>query len=147
MHNSFSFSFGLQKFFEITLFKAWLSSNCSATICFNLRFSSSNTLSLLASDTVNPPYLAFQLYIVVSLIPCLRARSFILIPASASFNIPIICSSLNLLPLILHLLDSYAITAKSKLQVVQFQGVMSRAILNNRVRKVFAPIFSLIGQL
>jgi hypothetical protein len=49
-----------------------------------------------ASLTVIPPYLAFQLQYVASLIPCLRHKSIIFVPASASCNIRMICSPVNL---------------------------------------------------
>jgi hypothetical protein len=42
-----------------------------------------------------PPYLAFQLYSVASEIPCFRARSAVLAPASCSFSTPMIWSSVN----------------------------------------------------
>jgi hypothetical protein len=52
--------------------------------------------SRLASETSMPPNLAFQLWIVASETPCLRARSAVLAPASCSRKTPIICSSVNL---------------------------------------------------
>jgi hypothetical protein len=47
-----------------------LSSIASASSFFSRRFSSSSAFRRFASDTCIPPYLAFQLYSVVSLIPC-----------------------------------------------------------------------------
>ena len=73
-------------------------------MCFNLLFSSSNCRSRLASLTVISPYLAFQLYIVASLTPCLRLSSDSFTPAFASLNIAMICSCLNLVPRIVCLL-------------------------------------------
>ena len=42
-----------------------------------------------------PPYFAFQRYNVCWLMPCLRHNSAVPRPASDSFNIPTICSSVN----------------------------------------------------
>jgi hypothetical protein len=48
---------GRQKFFVSSSFKVALSSNCSASSFFSLRFSSSSDLRRFASDTSSPPYL------------------------------------------------------------------------------------------
>src|SRR6266403_4960567 len=66
-----------------------------ATIFLSLPFSSSSGRSRRPSFNSNPPYLAFQWENVASLIPNRRHSSFTGTPASASFNTPTICSSLN----------------------------------------------------
>src|SRR6266481_2194520 len=71
-----------------------------ATIFFSRPFSSSSGRSRRPSFNSNPPYLAFQWENVASLIPIRRHSSFTGTPASASFNTPTICSSLNRLFLI-----------------------------------------------
>lgn len=86
---------GLYQFFEFTSFRIWMSNAWSATIRFNRRFSSSSALSRLASFTSNPPYRLFHRYNVASHIQCRRTSSFAGTPHSNSFNIPMICSSLN----------------------------------------------------
>ena len=73
-----------------------LSSMVSARSFFSFVFSSSSDFSRLASETVSPPYLAFQLYSVASEIRCFRARSAAFAPSSCSFKIATICSSVNL---------------------------------------------------
>ena len=51
---------GLHHFFPSAAFSAWLSSCCSATSCFNRRFSSSRARSFFASLTSMPLYFDFQ---------------------------------------------------------------------------------------
>jgi hypothetical protein len=60
-----------------------------------LAFSCSSSFNRRASDTVIPAYLAIQLSNVASEIPWRRHKSLVFAPASASFNTPMICSSLN----------------------------------------------------
>src|SRR6516164_5091442 len=52
-----------------------VSSMASASSRFSRVFSSSNVFSRLASETSIPPNLAFDLYILASLTPCLRHAS------------------------------------------------------------------------
>jgi len=52
---------GASHFFATSAFNAWMSSVCSATICFSRRFSSSSCLSRCISLSSIPPYLAFHL--------------------------------------------------------------------------------------
>src|SRR5712692_9414244 len=96
-YDTHCFSLGLRAyhFFDSTTFSASRSSACWATILFSRPFSSSSCRSRLASFTSRPPYFAFQWYNVASLTPSRRHRSFTGTPASASFNTPTICSSLN----------------------------------------------------
>ena len=56
----FALSDGAYHFFATTAFSAWMSSVCSATMCFNRRFSSSSCFSRCISLSSMPPYLAFQ---------------------------------------------------------------------------------------
>src|SRR5712692_9012995 len=79
-YDTHCFSLGLRAyhFFDSTTFSASRSSACWATILFSRPFSSSSCRSRLASLT-----------------PSRRHRSFTGTPASASFNTPTICSSLN----------------------------------------------------
>src|SRR6266568_3513459 len=93
-----------QKFFPTRSLSAALSSICSASSFFNLRFSSSRAFSFLASETSIPPNFPFHLYKVVPLIPCRRHSSSALAPASCSFKIPMICSSVKRLLRIVDLL-------------------------------------------
>src|SRR6266849_2336199 len=92
-YDTHCFSLGLRAyhFFDSTTFSASRSSACWATILFSRPFSSSSCRSRLASFTSRPPYFAF----VASLTPSRRHSSFTGTPASASFNTPTICSSLN----------------------------------------------------
>ena len=55
----------------------------------------SSPFSFLASDTAIPPYLDRHRWKVCSEIPCLRQISCFLAPASDSFRILMICSSVN----------------------------------------------------
>src|SRR4029077_14007900 len=84
-----------QKFFPTRSLSAALSSNCSANSFFSRRFSSSRARSLRASDTSRPPNFAFHLSKVVPLTPCRRHSSSALAPASCSFKIPMLCSSVK----------------------------------------------------
>ena len=86
--------------FDNSSLSATLSSMGSANSFFSLVFSSSSDFSRFASETVNLPYLAFQLYSVASEIPCLRARSAAVAPSSCSLKNRDDCSSENLLRLI-----------------------------------------------
>lgn len=52
-----------------------------------------------ASETSSPPRLAFQMKKVASLTPCRRHTSAVFCPASCSYSMPMICSSLNRLRL------------------------------------------------
>src|SRR6266853_5626274 len=83
-----------------------------ATIFFSRPFSSSSGRSRRPSFNSSPPYLAFQWENVASLIPIRRQRSFTGTPASASFNTPTICSSLNRL-FFMVLLLSWSYTRRS----------------------------------
>src|SRR5262249_61250244 len=51
---------GAYHFFATTAFNAWMSSVCSATMCFSRRFSSSSCLRRCISLSSIPPYFAFQ---------------------------------------------------------------------------------------
>src|SRR5579864_2919433 len=82
-------------FFATTACNACLSSVRSATRCFSRRFSSSKARRRLASLTSMPPYFAFQRYKLPRVIPCRRHSSPGSTPASPSFRMAIICSSLN----------------------------------------------------
>src|SRR4029077_12945637 len=84
-----------QKFFPTRSLSAALSSICSANSFFSRRFSSSRARSLRASDTSRPPNFAFHLSKVVPLTPCRRHSSSALAPASCSFKIPMLCSSVK----------------------------------------------------
>src|SRR5690606_4027738 len=86
---------GPYHFFARSSRSAAVSSICSASSFFSFAFSSSSAFSRFASDKSRPPYLAFQLYSVASEIPCLRARSPALAPASCSRRTAMICSSVN----------------------------------------------------
>src|SRR5665213_248130 len=61
MSDGFSLGSGRHHFFPRRSFSATLSNIASASNRFNLAFSSSRLLSLLASDTSMPPNLAFHL--------------------------------------------------------------------------------------
>jgi len=61
IRNGFALPGGPYHFFETRSFIAARSSICSARSFFSLAFSSSSAFSRLASDTVMPPNLAFQL--------------------------------------------------------------------------------------
>jgi hypothetical protein len=93
-----------QKSFETWSFSTALSSICSANSFFSRRFSSSSERSRLASEASSPPYLAFHLKKVVPLVPWRRQRSCVFAPASCSFRMPMIYSSVNRLLLIVDLL-------------------------------------------
>src|ERR1700693_3499467 len=82
-------------FFVTTPCNARLSSSRSATACFSCRFSSSSCRSRRASLTSIPPYFAFHRYKLPRVIPCRRHSSSGAIPASASFKMAMICSSLK----------------------------------------------------
>src|SRR4029077_674634 len=82
-------------FFVTTACNARLSSSSSATACFSCRFSSSSCRNRRASLTSIPPYFAFQRYRLPRVIPCRRHSSSGAIPASASFRMAMICSSLK----------------------------------------------------
>jgi hypothetical protein len=85
----------LHPFFRSTAFSASLSRLRSATIVFSRRFSSSSSLSRLASFTSRPLYFARLLYNVWSDTPSSRAISAAARPPSNCFTAPIIYSSLN----------------------------------------------------
>src|SRR6185436_10998219 len=93
----------LQNFPEAISFSAALSSIVSASSRFSRRFSSSSVFRRFASDTCSPPYFAFHLYSVVSLIACCRHRSAPFAPAACSRRISMICSSVNRLFFIVRL--------------------------------------------
>src|SRR5579872_7069591 len=82
-------------FFATTACNACLSSVRSATRCFSRRFSSSKARRRLASLTSIPPYFAFHRYRLPRVIPCRRHSSPGSTPASHSFRMAMICSSLN----------------------------------------------------
>ena len=56
-----SLRLGPYQFFALIAFSAWMSSACSATICFNRRFSSSSWRSFFTSLTSRPAYFARHL--------------------------------------------------------------------------------------
>lgn len=56
-----SLRLGRYQFFAVTAFSACMSSTCSATICFNRRFSSSSWRSFFTSRTSSPAYLVRHL--------------------------------------------------------------------------------------
>src|SRR5581483_3913582 len=58
--HGFPFRLWAYHFFESTALNPTISSACSATSCFSLRFSSSSCRSRCASLTSSPPYFAFQ---------------------------------------------------------------------------------------
>src|SRR5207245_6404095 len=82
-------------FFVATAATVRFSSGSSATACFSCRFSSSSCRSRRASLTSIPPYFAFHRYRLPRVIPCRRHSSSGAIPASASFRMAMICSSLK----------------------------------------------------
>src|SRR5690606_4009103 len=95
MRDGFALGGGPYHFFDRSSFSAAASSIWSANSFFSFAFSSSRAFRRLASDTSIPPYFAFQLYSVPSLIPFLRARSPAFAPASCSRSTAMICSSVN----------------------------------------------------
>ncbi len=92
-----SFNIKLSSMLSIVPLAVCLQTARGASSFFNLAFSSSSCFSLRASLTSMPPSRAFHLKNVALPIACLRHRSATVMPLSCSRNIPIICSSLNLL--------------------------------------------------
>ncbi len=110
VHHSFPLGCGRHHFFELISFNIKLSSMLSiarrrfafkpregASSFFSLAFSSSSCFSLRASLTSIPPRRAFHLKNLALPMACLRHKSATVMPLSYSRDIPIICSSLNLL--------------------------------------------------
>jgi hypothetical protein len=88
---------GPEKFFRKSSRSIWLSSAWSATRRLSRLFSSSSCFRRLASPTSSPPDFFFQVEKVCSLIPWRRHSSAVGAPASCSFRMPTICSSVTLL--------------------------------------------------
>jgi hypothetical protein len=96
MGDSIPLGGGRYHFFPRRSFSAALSSMLSASSFLNRAFSSSSAFRRRASLMSMPPYLAFHLQTLALLTPCLRHRSATGTTASCSFNIAMICSSVNL---------------------------------------------------
>jgi hypothetical protein len=94
MRNSVPLRIGRHPFLKQHHSKMALSSMVSASSFFSLAFSSSKASSLEASEIYMPANVALYLEGRFGY-PCLRQTSAVLSPFSCSFNIPIICSSVN----------------------------------------------------
>jgi hypothetical protein len=96
----------------------------SASSFLSREFSPSSDRSRRASDTSSPPNFDFHLWNVAELIPWQRQTSAVAMPASCSFEIAMICSSLNLLRFILVRLLGVGLYQKP----VTFQGSTSLVV-------------------
>src|SRR5262249_26755833 len=94
----------------------------AATVCLCFFFFFSHARWRVVSDTSRPPNSWRHRKYVGALIPCRRQRSLTLVPASASFRMRMICSSVNLPLFIAVLLDSMGGLSR---QVGQFSGITS----------------------
>ena len=87
-------------FFELMSFMIWMSSLGRPPVASAVGSRSPATTTRRASLMSSPPYYAFHRLKMPWLMPCLRSSSGCGKPDSASFSTPMICSSVNRLPLI-----------------------------------------------
>src|SRR5271166_5935449 len=127
MSAGFPLNGGRHHFFASRSFKAALSSIASAKSFFSFTFSSSRARSFLASATSMPPDLAFHLENVAPETPYLRQTSAVFAPASCSFKIPRICSSVNR--------DRFIVRSFPQDQTLAQAGLKNRGNVSGRKRK------------